>query len=395
MSTILQITPHDPLIARDGRPFGAGQGNRMRGLPWPLPSVVAGSFRTALVKATPGLDFSGDMPERLLKIAVAGVFPVHKETLYLPTPNDCAWDDKTNTVHRVQPIKLEDGEGVDFPDSAQGIWPVRLSAEQATEDFKAKSAPAWWPLSKYEEWLTSSAVQYQADWFSPAFLNSPRQLMRDHVALDAGRGAAAESQIFATANLHLTHLPRFGVKLDDKKLTFGERFAQVELSARVEAGESGLGVSNLSLWHPLGGERRLVHWQLAESKLWDCPQSIRDALAKTTQVRLILATPAIFADAWKPGWLNEQLEGTPPGCSVKLKLVGVNNGRWKAVSGWSLAPPRGPKAIRRMVPAGSVYFFRVEKPGDAASLADLWLQPISDNDQARRDGFGLAVWGTW
>jgi CRISPR-associated protein Cmr3 len=127
----------------------------------------------------------------------------------------------------------------------------------------------------------------------------------------------------------------------------------------------------------------------------DCPQSIRDALAKTTQVRLILATPAIFADAWKPGWLNEQLEGTPPGCSVKLKLVGVNNGRWKAVSGWSLAPPRGPKAIRRMVPAGSVYFFRVEKPGDAASLADLWLQPISDNDQARRDGFGLALWGTW
>ena len=59
MSVILQLTPHDPLVARDGRPFGAGQGNRMRGLPWPLPSVVAGSFRTALVKAGSG-DFSGD-----------------------------------------------------------------------------------------------------------------------------------------------------------------------------------------------------------------------------------------------------------------------------------------------------------------------------------------------
>jgi CRISPR-associated protein Cmr3 len=395
MSTILQLTPHDPLIARDGRPFGAGQGNRMRGLPWPLPSVVAGSFRTALVKATPGLDFSGTMPERLMQIAVAGVFPVHGGNLYLPTPNDCAWDDKTNTVHRVQPIQLEDGEGVDFPDTTNGLWPVRLTAEQATEDFKAKTPPAWWPLSNYEEWLNSSAVQYQADWFSPAFLNSPRQLMRDHVALDAGRGAAAESQIFATANLHVSHLPRFGVKLDDKKLTFGDRFAPVELSARVDGGESGLNISNVSLWHPLGGERRLVHWRSAESKLWDCPQSIRDALAKTTQVRLILATPGIFAGGWKPGWLNQQLEGTPPGCAVRLKLVGVSNSRWKAVSGWSLAPPRGPKAIRRMVPAGGVYFFTVEKPGDAASLADLWLQPISDDDQARRDGFGLAVWGTW
>jgi hypothetical protein len=48
----------------------------MRGLPWPLPSVVAGSFRTALVKAGSG-DFSGDIPQRLMKIAVAGVFPVH------------------------------------------------------------------------------------------------------------------------------------------------------------------------------------------------------------------------------------------------------------------------------------------------------------------------------
>jgi hypothetical protein len=31
----------------------------MRGMAWPLPSVVAGSFRTALVKGMAGLDFSG------------------------------------------------------------------------------------------------------------------------------------------------------------------------------------------------------------------------------------------------------------------------------------------------------------------------------------------------
>jgi len=396
MSTILQLTPHDPLIARDGRPFGAGQGNRMRGLPWPLPSVVAGSFRTALVKATPDLDFSGNMPERLLQIAVAGVFPVHGGQLYLPAPNDCAWDEKTNTLHRVQPIPLAEGEGVDFPELDQNLWPVRLSAQQATEDFKAKNPPRWWPLRKHEEWLTSSAKQYPSDWFSPEFLNNPQESMRDHVALDAERGAAAESQIFATANLHVTHLPRFGVKLDGKKLTFGDRFAPVELSARVDAGESGLNITNVSLWHPLGGERRLVHWQQCPQTVtgWDCPQAIRDALAQTTQVRLILATPAIFAGGWKPGWLNEHLEGTPPGCSVKLKLVGVSNGRWKAVSGWSLAPPRGPKAIRRMVPAGGVYFFTCEKEA-AAKLADLWLQAISDDDQARRDGFGLALWGIW
>jgi CRISPR-associated protein Cmr3 len=47
-----------------------------------------------------------------------------------------------------------------------------------------------------------------------------------------------------------------------------------------------------------------------------------------------------------------------------------------------------------MVPAGSVYFFEVAS-GDPASLADQWLAPVSDDAQEQRDGFGLALWGTW
>jgi CRISPR-associated protein Cmr3 len=48
MSTTYQIEVQvrDPLIARDGRPFGTGQGSRMRSLDWLLPSVLAGSFRS-------------------------------------------------------------------------------------------------------------------------------------------------------------------------------------------------------------------------------------------------------------------------------------------------------------------------------------------------------------
>jgi len=48
-----------------------------------------------------------------------------------------------------------------------------------------------------------------------------------------------------------------------------------------------------------------------------------------------------------------------------------------------------------MTPAGSVYFFQCEKPGDAAMLPQQWLQSVSDDQQERLDGFGLAVWGTW
>ena len=72
--------------------------------------------------------------------------------------------------------------------------------------------------------------------------------------------------------------------------------------------------------------------------------------------------------------------------------------RWRAVSGWNLEKgKRGPKAIRRLVPAGSVYFFEL-KDGNPADLAKLWLKSVSDkgqDGQDRRDGFGLAMWGIW
>ncbi|MDD3622507.1 MAG: type III-B CRISPR module-associated Cmr3 family protein, partial [Methanofollis sp.] len=48
----LSITPHDPLIARDARPFGLGI--NMKSLDWPYPSVLAGSMRTMIGKMNGG-----------------------------------------------------------------------------------------------------------------------------------------------------------------------------------------------------------------------------------------------------------------------------------------------------------------------------------------------------
>jgi hypothetical protein len=83
MTTFLRISGRDPLVARDGRPFGAGQGNRMRSSGWLYPSVVAGSFRTTLGKVA-GREFDLQTQNDLLEIDVAGVFPlVDDHQLYL------------------------------------------------------------------------------------------------------------------------------------------------------------------------------------------------------------------------------------------------------------------------------------------------------------------------
>ena len=110
---------------------------------------------------------------------------------------------------------------------------------------------------------------------------------------------------------------------------------------------------------------------------------------------MALASPAVFDGGWRPRWVQD---GKPPGLDprddVTLKLVSVCVPRWRPLSGWNFEAGRtGPKAARRMVPAGSVYFF--EARGATSALARLWLRPVSDQEQDRKDGFGLALWGVW
>ena len=397
-TTILELTPHDPLIARDGRPFGAGQGNRMHSLSWLLPSVVAGSFRTTLIKATPDLDFSHNMPQRLMQIQVAGVFPTVDDEIYFPAPQDALTEPvqgslRIRSVHRLTP--QGNFGGCDFPDD-HPLRPVMLSEKQAKSDFKPAALPVWWPLKAYSQWLAGEEIT-----FDQSFLNAPIQETREHVSLDPDRGAAAEGQIFSTCGLNVTHMPRYSEETPPERnemRSFTDRYAAVSLACRVTTPDSDFKhVKNLDIWHPMGGERRLVHWKPTDQHPgWSCPEKLSDSLANASRIRMVLTTPAIFQHGWRPDWIDKKsLTGQPFENGPTLKLVGVTSDRWKAVSGWSLAPPRGPKPVRRLVPEGSVYFFE-KIDGDTELLATTgWLQSVSDELQDRNDGFGLASWGVW
>ena len=109
----LSIAPHDPIIARDGRPFGIGQGIRMRSLDWPYPSVLAGSLRTMLGKMNGG--FSGEAVDNLLKdlldIRIAGPLPLKNMQLYLPIPKDILAKEDSNKLEAIplRPANLRNG----------------------------------------------------------------------------------------------------------------------------------------------------------------------------------------------------------------------------------------------------------------------------------------------
>ncbi len=402
-TTMIQITARDPIVARDGRPFGANQGNRMRSLLWPLPSVVAGSLRTLLGKVE-NKPFSNDVAEELKQIAVAGALPAtvedgpdHRATLYLPAPHDCVMRKDSNPeVLRVEPQPMPEGGGCYWPVGTGALLPVMLDLDLYPDDSKSEPGPDWWPFDRYVNWLIGEIDEMR---FDHRFLEAPVPELRTHVQLDPETGAAEERRLFTTSAIPLWWLPRFG-RRRKRDRPLNEVCAEVRLTTRVEAeGWSGAVAARLDHPHPLGGERRLVHWKAVPDSIWDCPPQISNHLKEAKGVRMVLATPAIFSGGWRPDWLDsETLTGSPPGfpkgSEVQLRLVGLTIERWQAVSGWSLADG-GPKAIRRMVPAGGVYFFRPVEGSNPSDLAKLWLRSVSDDPQDRRDGFGLATWGIW
>ena len=65
------------------------------------------------------------------------------------------------------------------------------------------------------------------------------------------------------------------------------------------------------------------------------------------------------------------------------------------MSGWSLAVPRRAKPIKRLVPAGGVYFFKDSRRRSGVAGRAMATESVCDDGQDRNDGFGLAVWGTW
>ena len=149
MTVMLEITCRDPIVSRDGRPFGAGQGNRMRSLDWPLPSVLAGSLRSTLGKSANKIFRSKQRRicfGRDCRPAATG-----GRTTPLPFPRGLRRRSATKTASAVPQAA---GDGCDSPRRAFSLCKSRLPTIQP------EAAPAWWPQDRYAAWLAGEEIAF-------------------------------------------------------------------------------------------------------------------------------------------------------------------------------------------------------------------------------------------
>ncbi|MGE3965950.1 MAG: type III-B CRISPR module-associated Cmr3 family protein [Planctomycetota bacterium] len=343
----------DPLFFGDGRSVGTGEVN---GRALPPPQVVAGLARTRQGLGSNGA-WVGD-PDNAKRIAVRGPFPAllsrdgSVEEWLFPRPTDALLLE--GGLRRLVPLDLTDwGLRSNLPGA--DLAPVGLALADPS---KPKPMKALWRWSEMERWLSIPDAPGEIRGVA-----APPLETRVHVAIDPATGHALEGALFSTAGRRMV--------TEEGSIGLG-----LQTSATILAGAA-----------PAGGERRMVHWRSASKSLPSAPEAVLNS-AEAGAVRVLLATPAIFQQGWRP----ERLFDVPPGSA----LVAASVGRAEVVSGWDLATNKA-RPTRRCAPAGSVYFLRLG--GDAAArrawAKAAWLEPRADADTDRVDGYGSVLLGAW
>jgi CRISPR-associated protein Cmr3 len=392
------VEPRDPLVVRDGRP---NEGRSASGtLSFPFPGTLAGLVRTRLGSDEAGAFRLHDRLAELRAVSIRGPLlaelgatedPASQSTLYVPAPRDAllTGEGTQRTVRRLHPIPIPSGALVD--DALDGLSPVGL--DEAPKDKPSRSPPAFWTWVQLERWLTSPKGGSSA-WLDGAMSALGRE-SRVHVKIGE-TSTAEEGMLFQTTGLRFARMKEedgLGTSHEERSLHDTRDFAlRVDVDEGPLRGQHALrsGVG------PAAGERRLVRWIDGSSAgaFPSAPDPLCEHVmsgAPNVRVRVVLLTPALFSDGWRPspaGPLLAPLEGMTP--SLAAAVVP----RPETVSGWDFERGR-PKRTRRLVSSGSVFWLDLKGSPEARTkwLNRVWMQNVSDQEQDQRDGYGLAVVG--
>ncbi len=374
------IAPRDPLIFRDGKPFTAAPGSRAKSLAFPYPSTLAGAVRTMEGTDTSTGQFDKKrIPELYGKYIRRPLLVELDETedivdWLLPAPADALlFNSKSGNQVLRYSLAPVDTKGIrtDLIDLENELKIVGLS-----ENIKEKTLPKplrYWRWKPYRDWLASPKD-------GPVTIEnlgivSLHQESRTHVSVSPETQAALPGALFQTSGLEFTYLERDegtrAVLSEAKKLALW-----LETDADIR---KGIGF--------LGGERRITRWREVQTAFEEFPPDIKRKIIDERACRLILLTPACFYSGFLPEWIISKF-------SVHIEAAIVN--RYQTISGWDYELGE-PKPTRRLVPAGSVYFLKLgsDETNIKKFVDAVWMNSISDDEQDRRDGFGLALLGNW
>lgn len=376
------IEPRDSLIVRDGKPFG-GSITHAVSLDFPFPSTTTGGVRTrAGLDSTTGI-FTAD-PKDVKDIEVRGSLLAEIKDdeiveFYLPAPADALLLQKPEQkekneaqLFRLLPLNLPNSLN-----NLSDLFPVGLNRTDKKD--KPYGDLKFWNWRILKKWLSEGVGEREfikVENLENYGIGNLQKDTRTHVEINSNF-ASEDGALFQTRGLEFNY---------GKDLTDARKFALVVFVDET----NGKKIEDKGKLAPLGGERRLVSWRKSEKTHLICPDEIKTRIIEEKHCRLMLLTPAYFENGMPQS--NDDYE---------IKAVACN--RYQTVSGWDFAFTKTengrtiygqPKPTRRLLPAGSILFLKLKTDAETF-VENAWFQCIGDNTQAKMDGFGLSILGTW
>lgn len=437
---LMFLEPVDVWSFRDGRPFDAGEVFEAASIFPPTPWTVLGSLRTALLRR-----ICPD-PERYAKrstrkaesCVVCGDGPCEAIGLVgppddpppfcltAPLPGRKGADDRIvrffPTPADLAILDVEDSAEMDDREHRQQacvrLTPMELPPEVRTSTGNLRPVGAIGPgrATAYPTgWLTQDELErYLAgqpelpDWR----IARPDEWNADSHGEEAGVGALASDRPGPRRPppARVAEV-RIGIGMDYHENTVRTGRFYVREAARLAEGVEltsdgtpaaaggwwtfGLTVTadrDLGLQGEtvrLGGDGHLARLIETEAPAWPAGST------GNRRFRLYLAAPSFLSGGHVPGFLDpKSLVGSWPGARLTVRLQGVALGPPAVVGGWNLARQE-PRPIRRLVGAGSVFYFELIDGSEVDVLRAAHGCPFCDDQAMARAGFGLAFVGEW
>jgi CRISPR-associated protein Cmr3 len=370
----LFIEPQDVWLFRDGRPFDAGVDHSARSLFPPTPNTVQGIIRSRyLIEQGVDLQKYADRDPALQAIGEAIGWPGDGYGRMQLRGPLVAWRDEGNqTLIRYVPLPAD---VIKVGDDCRLLRPLKVPLTRAN-----------WPVDGLLPlWIraTDGNVPKEArGWLS-------EKVLPDYLA-DSSRASLTvehDDALFAREG-------RFGVgiashrKRPEEGLLYQVEFIRPRSDVGLAIELRGIQLAPSGLLR-MGGESRAGRYRTVtpdDLPGQGMPGPSADGL---TRFRLIFLTPTRFEEGWQPKRNDWSAFFNRP---VTLKAVALPRAQpigGARVDNRSQRGGRFQKAMRRYVPAGSVYFFEAE--GAVAPCKSYF----SDDDAEGQIGFGLAIFGQW
>ena len=376
------LLPREGLFCKDGRGWYTSDVGRSHSHPWPPPSTLRGALRAAWAysrMAGSSRTFSLEQWEPETQgVALGAVLALLRPLGEDFSPRHRMWPapaDALITLGRVERLRPR--------------RPPRDVGTLGSEDDAALEA-LWRPVlpeGKPTPSLPFWTEQALCGWLSGETPESPGQCgpsQRDdvRVTLNVNTQCAEPGMLYQTTLLEMLHRGPEGAGILEWAL--GVECTLPEPAPGFPGGALGL-----------GGKRRLTLAAPVGPELFAAPRVLPE---RSRGLRLILATPAHFQRGWLPDGLEREAHeggpawvGTLPGVEGRVVLRAALVNRPMELSTWDMVRCEA-RPTRRLVPAGSVYFFERVDGCDFTALSTLWLAPWG---AGREEGLGRVLPGLW